>query len=31
VPTATALLGAHEMSIGGAGALANKVTVFRSR
>lgn len=31
VPTATALLGAHEMSIGGAGALEGKVTVFRSR
>lgn len=31
VPTATALLGAHEMSIGGAAALTDKVTVFRSR
>lgn len=31
VPTATALLGAHELSIGGAGTLLNEVTVFRSR
>lgn len=31
VPTATALLGAHELSIGGAAALDGKVTVFRSR
>lgn len=31
VPTATALLGAHELSIGGADSLAGKVTVFRSR
>lgn len=31
VPTATALLGAHELSMGGADTLANKVTIFRSR